>query len=302
MCSLVENRSVLRSSLAANTLRRMSLRIVLLAAACCLSFRPASCAEVVDFTTWTEVVDPFDPNFSASATSSSASLFAGNGLIAVGTDIGFQSVNGATPGSSSSGSFFHASNDFTIAIDYDLSFGVGTQGSLGLGFGIGEDSDGMNSAGVGLATVAGAPFLTFAGAARVNDQNLTPLPLGFTPSTLSGSLFVEYIASSGDVIVGAATSKSAIAPTVSRTFTGIQKQWNGTDLMASFFIRSDGSGWQGGTAEAVFENFRVIEGTATAVPEPTLTAGVGLALFIVLSLLLAPDRGRQRLACIRRNP
>ena len=154
----------------------------------------------------------------------------------------------------------------------------------------------MNSAGVGLASLDGAPLLTFAGAARINDQDLQPIPLGFSPSTLEGSLFVQYDASSGDVVVGAATTKGAVAPTVSNTFSGIQKQWNGNGLLASFFVRSDGTGWQGGTAESVFNNFRVLDGAATAVPEPSQTASLGSCLIIMIWFI------RKRRASFKKLP
>ncbi len=261
----------------------MNLRIVLLLALLLVAPCATSFAAIVDFTTWTPVADPADPNFTSSATVSSASIQVANGSIPVGTDIGFQSVDGVTLGSSTSGSYFDPSNNFTIAIDYNLDFGAGAQGFLGLGFGIGEDGDGMNSAGVGMATFNGAPFLSFGGAARINDQDQSPLLLSLS-STLTGSLFVQYDASSGDVTVGAASTQGASAPTASDTFIGIQKQWNGQGLLTSFFVRSDGTGWQGGTAEAVFDNFRVLNGAATSVPEPSQTAGVGMCLLLVLWL------------------
>ena len=250
---------------------KMNLRIVLLIAACCPAASLPSFGAIIDFTSWTVVTDPFDPNFSASATSSSANLLVSGGPIATATDIGFQSVNGATPAISTAGAFFNPANDFSIAIDYSLSFGPTPQGVLGLGFGIGEDSDGTNSAGIGLTTEDGNPFLTLAGAARINDVNQSPLPLSIL-STLEGSLFVQYEASSGDVTVGAATIKGASTPGATATYTGIQNQWSEGDLLASFFIRSEGSGWQSGTGEAVFENFRVLNGTVSSVPEPKHTA------------------------------
>ena len=118
-----------------------------------------------------------------------------------------------------------------------------------------------------------------------------PLELGMSSPTLAGSLFVEYDAASGDVNVGAATTQGAAMPTVSGTFNGIQNQWNGGDLLTSFFIRSDGAGWQSGTAEAVFSNFRVIEGSATSVPEPSALSSFAVCgAFIVQSIC----RGRRK--------
>ncbi len=262
----------------------MGARILGFLACWAVSFSTVAIADVVDFTTWTEVADPPSAFFSASATSSAATLTAGNGFVSSGTDIGFQSVDGQTPGSSTHGYYFESSSDFTIAIDYSLAFGNSPNGVLGLGFGIGEDSDGMNSAGVALATFNGFPVSNFTGAARINDQDQTPLSLGAAP-TLSGSLFIAYDATSGDVTVGAATNPGVAMPTFSSTFSGIQNQWNGDDLMASFFIRSDGAGWNGGTAEAVLSNFRVLEGSVTAVPEPSVLAGLSMGGLLIVGLL-----------------
>ncbi|MEL6108080.1 MAG: PEP-CTERM sorting domain-containing protein [Planctomycetota bacterium] len=234
-------------------------------------------AAITDFSTWTLVEDPPNANFSATQTAASATLSAG-GPIPAGVDIGFQSVNGTTVASSTGGYFFDPSTDFSIAIDYDWTFNSGA-GVLGLGFGIGEDSDGMNSAGVAMATSNGSPFLTFGGAARVNDNDQAPLVLGTATSTLSGSLFVSYEAASGDVLLGAATTTGAASPTVAGTYSGIQNQWNNEALLASFFIRSDGPAgaqWLGGDADAVFSNFRVLSGSAVAIPEPSSSVALGL--------------------------
>ena len=52
--------------------------------------------------------------------------------------------------------------------------------------------------------------------------------------------------------------------------------WDGEDLLASFFMRSDNpSGaplWTGTSAAAVFSSFRILEGSATAIPGPTTAA------------------------------
>lgn len=279
----------------------MSSRILLLLSCLQFSLCSTSQASIVDFTTWTLVADPVDPNFSGVASSTTATLLADSGLITAGTDIGFQSVDGLTPASSATGSAFDPSSDFTIAIDYAMTFSNNPMGFLGLGFGIGEDGSGMNSAGVAMATTDGSPFLTFAGAARINDQNQTPLILGLTPSTLAGSLFVEYDATTGDVIVGAATTPGAAMPAVSGTYSGIQNQWNDGALLASFFIRSDGPGWQSGNAEAVFSNFRVLEGTTTAVPEPSALAGIGVCGICLARFMFRRQRTRRRVTLNQGN-
>ena len=122
-------------------------------------------ADIADFTNWYVIQDPPDENFTYSVSSSQASLFAGAGAIPVGTDIGFATINGNTAASSSAGYIFDPNADFLLAIDYDLSF-ASASGALGLGFGVGEDVEGMNSAGIALITNNGAPVLNFGGAAQ----------------------------------------------------------------------------------------------------------------------------------------
>lgn len=248
-------------------------------------------ADITEFTNWYLVQDPPDSNFTSSVTSNQASLFAGAGAVPVGTDIGYVTINGNTAGSSTAGYVFDPVADFLLAIDYDLSF-VSASGALGLGFGVGEDVDGMNSAGVAFVTNNGAPFLTFGGGARVNDVTL-PLQDTGLAATLTGSLFVGYDAASGDLILGASQTAGDASPTATTTFAALQNQWNGDDLLASFFIRSDAipifapNGWTGGDATALFSNFRVLQGSAKAIPEPGSTALISL-----LALVLLRRRGR----------
>jgi hypothetical protein len=249
--------------------------------------------EFSNFSQWTPVADPPDPNFSSSATDSTAVLSAGNGGIASGVDIGFQSANGATASNSTSGFKFDPGADFSLAITYSLSFSGSPAGLLGIGFGIGEDSDGMNSAGAAVATFNGAPALFFSGAARVNDQDqlldLSPL----TAATSEGTLFVGYEAASGNVTIGASSMVDADSPQASGVFSGIQDQWSDGDLMASFFLRSQTTAglpaWQGGgTADAVFSNFRVLNGTAIVVPEPG-----SISMFCLISCGLVWSRRKR---------
>jgi hypothetical protein len=228
-------------------------------------------ADIVSFLNWELVQDPPNVNMTASATSTHATLVAGNGPIPLSTDIGYQSVNGATPGVSNRGYAFSHFADFAVAIDYDLSFSGSPFGALSLGFGVGEDVDGRNSAGVGMGTLNGTAIGNFSGAARVNDQNQSVLNLGLS-STLSGSLFVAYDAASGDISLGAAPTMGAAAPTVVGTYSNIQNQWNDGDLLVAFFLRSGpGFAWSGGgQGQAVFSNVRVLQGSPIAVPEPHL--------------------------------
>lgn len=203
--------------------------------------------------------------------------------VPAGTDIGFKSVSGNDTSSSTSGYAFSSGSDFSIAIDYAWSFSGSPTGFLGLGFGIGEDGGGENSAGALMVTSSGSPFLFFGGAARVDDVNEPALALG-AAATLSGSLFVSLEASSGTVTVGASQTAGAASAAVSGTFDTIQTQWAGENLLASVFIRSvEGtSGWLGGgTADAVFSNFRILEGAAMAIPEPSASIFL-LGLFGVI--------------------
>jgi hypothetical protein len=75
---------------------------------------------------------------------------ASGGPVSPATDIGYQSVNGNTAGSSSLGYAFDAGSDFALAIDFAVSFGSNPSGTLGIGFGIGEGINGADSAGMAL--------------------------------------------------------------------------------------------------------------------------------------------------------
>ncbi len=257
-------------------------------------------ANVTDFTTWTLVEDPADPDFGASVTSTLATVTAADGPVGSGTDIGFQSVDGATPAGSNFGFAFDPSSSFELAIDFDLSFTGSPSGLLGLGFGIGEDSDGTNSAGVAILTNNGSVFGPFGGASRINDVDQAPLVLS-TGASLSGTFFVGYDAVTGDVTVGASQTPSASTPDAVGTFAGIQNQWGGGDLLASFFLRSQDlplpgfDPWQGGgTAEAVFSNLRVLNGDPKSVgviPEP---ATIALAVPGLIALGAWTRLGRRR--------
>jgi hypothetical protein len=242
---------------------------------------------ITDLTTWTEIQDPPNPSFTASTTSSQATLLAGNGAIPSGTDIGYKSVNGLTPALSTAGHAFDPSSSFSVAVDFNLTFANAPSGALAIGFGIGEDGDGANSAGAVMFTSNGSPSLFFGAAARVNDVNQ---PGGLIPvaASPSGTLFASYDATSGDVRLGATPAPGAAAPTGTAVYPAIQNLWAGGDLLASFFLRSDatlGPAWQGGNGQAVFSNFRVLSGSPTAiVPEPS-----GLAVSRRYSCLLAAD-------------
>lgn len=236
-------------------------------------------AQFDDFTAWSLIEDPAHPQFNASATTAAATLTAGNGPIPAGTDIGYASVDGQAAATSTSGFVFSPDSDFLIGIDFDLSFAnaPAASGSLGVGFGIGEDIDGTNSAGVAVLSSNGASSGPAAAAARTNDVNLTPQVMSLS-APVAGSMFVSFEQATGNVTVGLAPTLGATfadANTLKATYAGIQQTWAGDDLLASFFLRSDTApifapdAWAGGDATAVFSNLRVLEGTALAVPEPT---------------------------------
>ncbi len=258
---------------------KTGLRIALLTAAAVV-IAPLATAQAGtgDFTTWSQVQDPANANFTSSTTSTQATLNAGNGAVPASTDIGYQSVNGETVATSTGGFAFSKADSFSIAIDYSLS-GASQQGTLGIGFGIGEDRDGMDSAGVAMLTNNGTP-LAYGSAARINDANQTAHLIAVAASSV-GTLFASYDASSGDITVGASGTAGASSPAGTATYSGIEHSWSGVDLLASFFLRSDGTlstPWQGGTEQAVFSNFRILSGSAETVPEPASIALLGVGL------------------------
>ncbi len=285
-------------------MRSSTTCILIITAVIGLTGGPAA-ADITDFTAWYLVQDPPDSNFTATVTPTQATLLAGAGAVPVGTDIGLTTIDGDTPADSTAGFVFDPGASFTVAIDYDLSF-VSASGALGLGFGVGEDVDGMNSAGIAFVTLNGAPFLTFAGAARINDVTQPIQDTGLAAS-LTGSLFIEYDAISGSLILGASHTPGANTPTATTTFGGLQNQWNGSALIASFFIRSTSipvlapNGWLGGDATAIFTNFRVLDGSPQTISLPVvpdaLTVFRGLQIGGTLENVFQSDDSR-----IRFNP
>ncbi len=233
-------------------------------------------ADITDFTNWTQVQDPANANFTGSSTMTNATLFADDGAVPLATDIGYQSVNGVTPATSTAGYMFDYTQSFSIAIDYALSFSNNPVGILSLGFGIGEDGLGMNSAGVVMVTQNGLPLGTFAGAARAGDNDAGSFITGL-PATLSGSFFASYDAVTGTITAGASQTPGAAAPTATGSFNMLQDQWNDENLLASFFIRSGPIvPWSGGNGEVVFSNFRMLDGQAIQIPAPASIVVFGL--------------------------
>lgn len=265
--------------------------VVLTAAIMASGLAVATRADITDFHQWTLVEDPQDDNFVSSVDSSSQiTLRAIAGPIGGSTDIGYQSINGANVLNSTQGWAFDPAASFSVAVDYDLSFGS-PLGGFSIGLGIGEDRDGTNSAGIILASLNGG-LLTYGGAARINDVTQTPLLLGAGQST--GRFIVAYDAGVGDVTLGVSTTGDDTPDGATGTFGGIQNAWDDEALMVSFFARG-GNGfnsWGAGTADAVFSNFRVLDGTAVAVPEPP---SLCLALLGLLSAAGLVRRKRKSL-------
>lgn len=248
-------------------------------------------AGIVDFNEWTLVEDPPNANFASSVDSSSQiSLNAITGPIPSGTDIGYQSVNGPDAANSTAGWGFDPAFDFSVAMDFDLSFGS-PSGGFSIGMGIGEDRDGTDSAGVVLLTEDGGA-LAFAGAARINDISQTPVMIG-VPAQNQGRFIVSYSAGSGDVTLGVSTDGDDVPEGTTGTFGGIQKSWDDEVLLISLFARGDHGilPWNSGSANAVITDFHVITGMPQAIPESSSVA------FLVLSsaLLVAWRRSKHNL-------
>lgn len=249
----------------------------------------ASAAPITDLTSWTLTEDPPHPNLSLVLQSPLEFGLRADGAVPSGADIGAATVDGPDVAGSTAGYYFDPSNDFHVAIDFDLT-SVSATGAGGIGFGIGEDTAGVDSAGVGLAILNGAPLL-FATAGRVNDVTQAPETLvgGFG----RGRFFVEYRSATGDVVVGVNATPGAAAPAVVETINAIQTAWDDQPLLASFFLRSQAvnplPALTSGTIDAVFSNFEVLAGTPIAVPEPTTGS---LAILGVLAI-----RHNARRAC-----
>lgn len=264
-------------------MRTICCLLSLPAALLLIAVQAAPAASLTDLTTWTEVEDPAHPGLSSTVDSASQITLSADGAIPAATDIGYQSVDGATVAGSTTGYYFSVLEDFSLAIDFDVT-AANSVGLAAIGFGIGEDGAGANSAGAALAVFNGSPF-AFSGGARVNDVTLAPSVLGVAPVT-SGRFFIEFDASSGDITFGVSATPGAATPDTFGTFAGaaVQNNWNGDDLLASFFLRSDTAPpilptpLSAGTVDAVFSNLEVLSGTARAViPEPStglLAAGL----------------------------
>ena len=179
-------------------------------------------ADIANFNSWSLVEDPAHPNFQSSVDSATQiTLTASGGSIPGGTDIGFQSVNGTTPANSTQGYYFDPNADFSIAMDYSIGF-TSPVGTLAFGMGVGEDQDGMNSAGVVLLTDDGAPQ-GFGAVGRINDVNQAPGLIAVAPS-LTGRMLVSYDSASGDITLGVSNNGDDVAEGA-HTYSAMQNSW-----------------------------------------------------------------------------
>jgi hypothetical protein len=265
---------------------------------CAVAF--SSHAQITDLTTWDLYQDAASatPAQSAAMTGSATPNLAELNFVNdvdqnAGFDIGFSSIDGNTVADATSGFYFDASQDFTIAMHFSLQL-TNPNGLVAIGLGIGEDRAGVNSAGIGFGVGSGLLNSALYGAAATNNDApiAEPLSLSEVPDNdFFGSLTVSYDAATGDVTVGAAQFLGAptpLAPTETFTFSGATDlaDWSGDDLLVSFFLRSDAEliygPWTGQTAEADFFDFTVVEGAAIPVPEPSSLALLGLGVAALL--------------------
>ncbi|MEN0110589.1 MAG: PEP-CTERM sorting domain-containing protein [Planctomycetota bacterium] len=253
----------------------------------------ANASTISDFTQWTLLEDPPHPGMSAPSLSVAAASLRATGSIPSGTDIGYASVNGPDVASSTAGFYFDPSSDFEVTVDYDLT-AAALAGAAGIGFGVGEDVAGANSAGVGLGIANLGLFdaLAYGAASRVNDVDQGETLFG-PPGSGFGRFFLAYQASTGDVTVGVVPGAlpglvSAIPP-ITEVISGVQNQWNDRPLLLSFFLRSQTvslttpiagtvPAMSAGVVDAVFSDLRVLSGTPIRIPEPTAALLVSLAL------------------------
>ncbi|MCP5416155.1 MAG: VPLPA-CTERM sorting domain-containing protein [Chromatiaceae bacterium] len=252
---------------------------------CLTGIAPATATTISDFNNWNQFQHPAHVGMTGVVDSASQITLTASGPVPAGTDIGYHSVDGITTANSTSGFYFSATQDFSIAVD----FSVASASSIGLaaiGFGVGEDDQGSNVAGAVLGILNGT-VRGFSAGARTNGVTNIALPPIFTPSLSSGRLFVSYESITGDIIAGLSGVVGSAAPTATVTLSGQQNSWNDQDLLVSLFLRSDGIIFppfnvpplQAGTLTTVLSDFEVLAGTpVSAVPLPAAAWLFGAAL------------------------
>lgn len=259
---------------------RTMIRSLAFLSLCFVAFGgPAVAAAITDLQQWSLIEDPEHPNFSATVDASGATL-SSTGPVPSATDIGYASVNGDDVAGSTGGYYFDPASDFVVAIDFDLSAASAVGGSA-IGFGVGEDIDGTDSAGVVLGILNGAPTL-YSTAGRVGNVD-EPLELFAQGGTTAGRMFVNYSAATGDIVLGVSPNAGDGMATEVKLLQGIQNRWDDDPLLVSFFLRSQAvspfPAISSGSLDAVFSNLEVLAGTPIAViPEPTSLALIALAV------------------------
>lgn len=243
-------------------------------------------APLTDFTAWSQIEDPPHANLSATIDNPTTATLRAAGAVPSGTDIGYASVNGQDAATSTSGFAFDPSQAFSIAVDFDVST-VGSVGGGAIGFGIGEDIDGVDSAGAALLLVNGSPT-AFLGVGRVDDVDVTPAAFPVV-AFARGRLFVDYDPN-GPITVGVNATPGAANPSATQTLNGLPGQWDNEQLIVSFFLRSQSASpipsLSSGEVTAVFSNFEVLSGAPIGVPEP--------ATLVTLATVLLGGLSRRR--------
>lgn len=269
-------------------LRKTTTGLIHTALWCALLAAPSASASITDFGNWTRVEDPPHAGLTATTTPPSTVTLSATGAIPGATDIGYQSIDGGTVATSSAGYYFSPASDFSVAVDFELLFSDSV-GAGGIGFGIGEDGGGANSAGIGIGFLNGTP-LAVSGASRVDDSTQPLVPLDGAAVTGSGRLFIDYDSASGNVDFGINATPGSAAPTRHDTLVGIQDLWDGEDLLVSLFLRSEQTlPLSAGAVSAVFSNFAMLQGTAQTAAVP-LPAGLWLMASALLGLGLVRRR------------
>ena len=258
-----------------------------------------SASSIADLTTWTLVQDPAHPGMTAFVDSLGSARLSANGPVPSGTDIGYASIDGPDVASSTSGYYFDPSSSFSVAVDFELLTRSVT-GVIGIGFGIGEDAAGKDSAGITLGVIYGQP-VGFIAAGRVDDVG-QPLQLFDVQPTVvsssggaiyesSGRFFLEYASDTKSVSLGVSTTPGAAAPTATQTLSGFAAAWDGDPLLVSFLLRSQGDEifpeLQAGIVNVGFSNFEVLSGASITIPEPTTSI---LAILGALGVLEVKKR------------
>ncbi|MEM6334068.1 MAG: PEP-CTERM sorting domain-containing protein [Planctomycetota bacterium] len=251
-----------------------------------LAIAPAS-AQITDFNAWTLIQDPPDPDLAATiATDGSKATLTATAPVARTTSIGLASINGQDVASSTQGFFFDPANSFKIAVDFDARTNAQNPPDTVFlfGFGVGEATDRDNSVTTVFTWERADFFPTFFSVvdlAMVDGRSQWGSFLSASPG--QGSLFVQYDAESGDVFTGFASDVNATNPEIESAFPAIQNDWDEKRLIVSIYLHGGtGDNTTGGGIEATFSNFRVLDGTPIAIPEPAsltlLAAAAGLAL------------------------